>query len=62
MEREYDVTYKFRKAVVHVVAPAAMTEKERLNRVCEFHHAAWEAWNSLPEQKRLEINAACKKG
>jgi hypothetical protein len=61
MDWKYDVTYHFRKAVVHVVAPAMMTEIEKQKRVCEFHHAAWEAWNSLPEQKRLEINAACKK-
>lgn len=62
MERKYDATYKFRKAVVHVVAPAAMTEEEKQKRICEFHHAAWEAWNSLSEQKRLEINAVCPKG
>lgn len=58
MERKYDATYRFpgSEAVVHVVAPPAMTYEAKGKIIREFHMTAWAAWNSLPIEKRLKIN------
>lgn len=57
---EYDATYKIGKTTVHVVAPKGMSEEEKQRILAEFHKAGWAIWNSLPLEKREEINKACE--
>lgn len=55
--QEYDATYQFGKVTVQVVAPPPLTAEARLEIVRQAHLAAWEAWNLLPAERRLTINA-----
>ncbi len=57
MEQKYDATYHFGKVVVHVVAPPPMTEEKKQKILAEFYKHAWTAWNDLPVEQRLKINA-----
>lgn len=58
MEQKYAATYRFpgSKAVVHVVAPAPMTEEELSRRKLEFDRACWRLWESLSVDARLKMN------
>lgn len=56
-ERKYDATYHLGNTVVHVIAPPPMTEEQKQAIIADWHHAAWEAWNLLPVEERLRINA-----
>ncbi|MEN6566327.1 MAG: hypothetical protein ABFC57_08485 [Veillonellales bacterium] len=60
MERKYDATYKFGNITVYVVAPPPMAEQEKETILREYYAAAWEAWDTIPEKQRLQINAACR--
>lgn len=59
MEKKYDATYysKTGKAVIHVIAPPPMTEEAKEKILREFYRHAWNAWNLLPVEERLRINA-----
>lgn len=57
MERKYDATYYLGNTVVHVVAPPPMSEEEKEKILREFYLHAWNAWNSIPIEERLRINA-----
>lgn len=61
VDQKYDATYQFGKVVVHVVAPPPMSDEEKQRRLADYHRAAWDAWNSLPVEERLRINAECEK-
>ncbi len=54
---KYDATYHLGNTVVHVVAPPPMTEAEKEKILREFYHHAWNAWNSMPVEERLKMNA-----
>lgn len=55
----YAATYhsKTGKAVVHVVAPPPMSEAQKATVLQEFYKHAWAAWNLMPVEQRLRINA-----
>lgn len=59
MEQKYDATYRFpgSKTVVHVVAPPPMMEQEKEQILQNYDRAFWAAWNSIPVQKRKQINS-----
>lgn len=61
VERKYDATYHYGKVIVNVVAPPPMSEEEKERRLNAYYRAAWEAWNSLPVEEQLRINAECEK-
>ena len=54
---KYDATYHLGNTVVHVVAPPPMSEAEKEKILREFYHHAWNAWNSMPVEERLKMNA-----
>jgi hypothetical protein len=54
---KYDAIYQLGKTIVHVVAPPPMAEAEKEQILAEFYRAAWQAWNALPVEERLRINA-----
>jgi hypothetical protein len=45
MERIYDETYRFGKAIIYVVAPLPMSEDEKDRRLSSVYQAAINAWN-----------------
>lgn len=62
VEQKYAATYKFGKTTVHIVAPPPMSEEAKEEILREYDRAFWAAWNSLPVEERLRINAECKAG
>jgi len=63
MEQKYDVTYQFGKAIINVVAPQAMSEEEKVRRLCEVYQAVANAWNlRCEEPPALTNNSASKDG
>lgn len=57
--KNYDETLKLGNTTVHIVYPS-ITEEEKDRRVKAMYRAAWNAWNSLPVERRLQINAECE--
>lgn len=57
MGQQYDATYKFNNATVHVVAPSPMSEEELQRRIADMHRTGWAIWNSFSVEQRLRINA-----
>lgn len=43
--------------IVHVVIPPPMTEEAKEKILRGFYCNAWNAWNSIPVEERLRINA-----
>jgi hypothetical protein len=61
MDKKYDATYQLGNTTVHIVAPPPLTEEEKAKRIREYYIAGWNAWNSLPVEERLRINAEYEK-
>lgn len=53
---EANETYIFGKTTVRVVAPSAMSDEEKLRRICEMNKAFSNAWKSLPIERQIELN------
>jgi hypothetical protein len=62
--QEYAATYKggkFGKTTVHIVAPQ-ITAEENQRRWGEVMKAAWNCWDTLTTEEKLQINAECEAG
>lgn len=57
MEPKYAEMYCYGKAIIHVVAPSPMTQKELDKRIRDFYSAAWDMWNSLSIEDQIQLNA-----